>query len=499
MKLINKLFNRFGYHKANDGNRNGQTINVRNFDAAKIGRLFNDWNPSRESLNTFLHRSLQKIRERSRDLGRNDDYMQSFLKKVKANVVGSQGFTFQSDVVDDNGRADQLANDAIEDAWKRWTHKKNCTVTGGSSWLEVQNLLLECSARDGEFLIRIVRGFDNEFGFSLQLMSIDCLDIEFSKTLDNGNTVVMGVERNQWKKPVAYWVTIDDPNDLWSNNYATSRRERIPADEIIHRFIPMDVNQIRGCPWAHTAMTRLKMLGAYEEATLVASRVGACQGGFLKRTADATGKFKGDGEDENGNTISEVEPGMIQQLDVGFEFQPYNPEHPQTQFGHYVKSILRGISSGLGVSYNSLANDLEGVNYSSIRAGLLDERDQWKVIQAWFISSTLHDVFTHWLEWSLGQGKIALPLRKRDKFNAPKFIGRRWPWVDPMKDIQANVLAIENGFATRSGVVVDQGGDFEELCRTQNKDREIAKSFGLEFGEKPAPTQGKAVSKDEEE
>ncbi|MFL3666772.1 MAG: hypothetical protein ACJ06V_09365 [Verrucomicrobiota bacterium] len=30
-----------------------------------------------------------------------------------------------------------------------------------------------------------------------------------------------------------------------------------------------------------------------------------------------------------------------------------------------------------------IANDLEGVNYSSIRAGLLDEREYYKAVQRW--------------------------------------------------------------------------------------------------------------------
>ncbi|MCI0539082.1 MAG: phage portal protein [Verrucomicrobiales bacterium] len=72
----------------------------------------------------------------------------------------------------------------------------------------------------------------------------------------------------------------------------------------------------------------------------------------------------------------EVSPGQFETRPVGFEFQTFDPQHPTQAFPFFVKTFLRGIASGLGVSYNTLANELEGVNFSSIRAGVSDEREE---------------------------------------------------------------------------------------------------------------------------
>ena len=60
-----------------------------------------------------------------------------------------------------------------------------------------------------------------------------------------------------------------------------------------------------------------------------------------------------------------VEAGSFVSLPNGVDFKAFDPDHPTSQFESFVKSILRQIASGLNVPYNELANDLEGVSYSS--------------------------------------------------------------------------------------------------------------------------------------
>ena len=96
-----------------------------------------------------------------------------------------------------------------------------------------------------------------------------------------------------------------------------------------------------------------------EEAEITAARVAACKMGFLVK--DKADGYVGD-MDEAGNTLMEVEAGAIEELPMGTRFESWNPDHPVGNYSAFVKSCLRGIAAGLGVSYNMLANDLEGVN-----------------------------------------------------------------------------------------------------------------------------------------
>jgi capsid protein len=102
------------------------------------------------------------------------------------------------------------------------------------------------------------------------------------------------------------------------------------------------------------------------------------------------------------------------------------------------------------------------VNYSSLRSGAIEERDSWKVIQDWFIENVMNPIFSEWLKWALLTGQIPLPYAGYNKFNAPEFRARGFDWVDPSKDIDADIKAINEGLETRSAVCARRGIDFEE-------------------------------------
>jgi capsid protein len=96
---------------------------------------------------------------------------------------------------------------------------------------------------------------------------------------------------------------------------------------------------------------------------------------------------------------------------------------------------------------------------------MLDERELWKLIQKFDIDVAERPIFENFLYMALLTGAIPLPLAKFEKFNKPVFRGRRWAWVDPMKEVQANALQVANKFTSRTRVIEDSDvdGDFEEV------------------------------------
>jgi lambda family phage portal protein len=123
------------------------------------------------------------------------------------------------------------------------------------------------------------------------------------------------------------------------------------------------------------------------------------------------------------------------------------------------------------VSYHSLGNDLENVNFSSIRAGTLEEREAWKAIQGWVIEHFCNPVYSDWLKMALLRGRLAnLPMSKFEKFNNPVWQPKRWPWVDPLKDIKAQEAAVMMGVKSVSDVIRETGRDPDEVWRELEKD-----------------------------
>lgn len=445
------------------------------FTAASTGRLTIDWVTSTLSSDAEMKGKLPLLRNRSRDLERNNEWVKGFLRSLENNVLGEKGIGLQVRSREPDGRLDEVANTNIERAWKMWGRPGKCEVTGRHSWCDVQRLVLRSIARDGEVIIRMIR---ESTGLRLQVLEADLLDDSYNAKAPNGNEIRFGVEFDYYRRPVAYHMLGNHPGDT-QFNADFKRRVRIPAEEILHPFRAERPEQSRGVPWLVSSMNRLRMLDGYAEAELVAARTSAAKMGFFtKQTPEGwTGEI-----DDDGNLPVDASPGTIEELPTGVDFKSWDSNHPNSGYGDFVKSCLRGVATSLGISYNSLSNDLEGVNYSSIRAGLLEEREVWKAIQRFIIDHFLEPVFESWLEIELLSGRLGLPYDKMWKFNAPEFKGRRWAWVDPKKDMEAAILAMDHRIKPLRDIISEgEGGDVHEVLEAIKADEELAESLGLKL------------------
>ncbi len=444
--MIEKLFSRFGYEK-------------RRFAAAKMDRTTSDWVLSTVKTNDDIKQNLETLRMRSRDLSKNNSDYRKWLSMRRKNIFGDHGLRLRMKVRNPSGEQDTGANTIIEGEFAKWGRKfgGGVSVDGLHSWNSFCELADRVFAVDGEAIIRKVTGYGGWL-FSLQLIDPVLLDIGYNlPRTQYQNEIVMGVERDAWEKPVAYHFLQDV--DAWGT---ATNRIRIPADEIIHLFRPEFVGQARGFPLAAAAILDMNMSAGYREAELIAARVAACQMGIWERPANATGKMKFD-EKEQEKLVVDMEPGKFGIGPGGWVLKQLNPTHPGQNLPSFLKTIMRSISSGLDVSYNEFANDLEGVNFSSLRAGTLSERDSWKMDQQFFIETFCMPVFASWLTMLLLSGKTNLPLSKFDKFFQPVFVPRRWDWVDPLKDIKAHSEAIDLRISAPQEVIEAAGRDPEEV------------------------------------
>lgn len=465
MGLIDKIAARFGYQR-------------RSYDAGQWQRLSASWSMSDLSVNSALWSSLRAMRARSRDLARNDAYARRFLAMCRTNIAGPDGMRLQAAVTDTNGAADVQANAIIEREWEKWQRRGSVEITGRMSGPGLDQLYAWTLARDGEVLVKRVRGANNRWGYTLQMLDVARLDETYNDDRPNGNVVRMSIEMDMTGRPVAYWLRKFQVRDAVNGFAWTSERERIPAEDIWHDFIVYDAEQIRGVPWMHAAMMRLWQLGKFDEAALVAARIGAGKLGVIESPNGEPPENIASGKDSAGNFLTDTEAGQYWTLPPGYQLKSWDPTYPAEAFDPFEKALLRGIASGLDVSYVSLANDLEGVNYSSIRQGVLDEREAWKTLQGHIASGFKSVAFRDWIETSLLKGAlIPLPPSKVEKFDAPKWRCKRWAWVDPLKDRDEAVLAIDNRLKSRTQVAADEGLDIEDVFRELGQEEDLMKTY----------------------
>ena len=115
----------------------------RRYKGANTGRLFSDFTASSTSADAEIKDQLRILRDRSRDLARNDSYVQRYLNLMVSNIVGSKGIRLSMKARNDDGNLDILANRTIEQLWKKWGMLGTCTVNGRLSFLDCQKLFIE--------------------------------------------------------------------------------------------------------------------------------------------------------------------------------------------------------------------------------------------------------------------------------------------------------------------------------------------------------------------
>lgn len=479
------------------GQHSGRTISRREgYSGARLSRLEMDWVVSSLPADETIRMELRRLRARSRDLAANTPMGRHYRNLLTVNVVGPTGMKMQArNMVD--GALSEKVNAEIERAWRAWCRGK-ITVDRRLNFLDFQNLAIKTLATDGEVFVRLWRNFDGPGRFALQIIDADLVDESFHRERSNtGNEIRMGIEVDALGAPVAYHVLRVRHYNL--PTAMTQDRVRIPADQILHLYVQERPGQTRGVPWFAPIMARMKMLDGYTEAELVAARTGAAKMGFIQAKDGAVvapSDPEQDGQPKQALTM-EGNPGTIEQLEPGWEFQAWDPTHPSGAFGDFVKAISRDIASGLGVSYNAFANDLEGVNYSSMRSGLLIERDLWRALQMFWIGNLLQMIGAEWLNMGLLSRTIVLPLG--GTYDEIDWIARGWAWVDPLKETQAAVLGIANGLGSRTHALAEQGDEIEQVFRELEDERRLAKKYGVELADPnpPVAAAGDVKKKDE--
>ena len=426
---------------------------------------------------SVLARDLPGLIAHSREAARNNDYVRGYLGMVARQVVGPRGIALQSQVTFRDGAApDALARGVIERGWAQWGAWGEPTLCGRLSWRDVQALAIKAVASEGNFLARIVTSRAmGRFGFRLQVLSIDHLDIGMNASaLRGGGYIRNGVECDASDRAVAYHM-FPAPRGDAEATHRRGARERIPAANVIHLFLPEEPLQTIGRPWLHTALRRLNMIEKFEEAALAAARYGASKMVFFKRPDDDAPTPAADGGDQS--PIEEVAAGETGVLPPGWDIAPFDPNYPSAELAPFVAHMLRGATVGMRTSYASATGDLSQANFASLRAGLSEERDEWRALHAWFSAAFHGRVFNRWLDAALVNEALApLRLESLERYRPAVWRARGWQSITPREEAET---LLRNKLAAPSDLAAERGQDFEELVSRYAADMRTLAAAGL--------------------
>lgn len=476
------------------------------YSAADTGPRSGGWtrsNPNGEQANQG---SRDLIRGRSRDLERNSDILNAEILAMERNVVGS-GFVLQAKVKNQAGEDDEPLNSQIEECWQEWSRPENCEITGRFSLSELATICMRRRYADGGILILkvVING-----RYQLQLLEVD--DLDTSVQVSGNHRVVGGIEIDEYRRPVAYFIKI---YNMWGFSVQS---QRVTADRVIYLPYLTRPSQVREISPLAPSLGRIDDTNELIDASIEKERVLSHLSVAVEKDSGTLSGISGLGRgyepslDVSGDlshgsqtqeTDSEIlEQGSITYLKPGEKISTIAPAGTSSTVDPMVKTTQRLAGSSIGLSYEAVSRDMSRSTYSSARQGSLEDKKTYTPQQKYMIEHLLDVIYPEWLDWAVLSGQLAIPgyFQNPAAFRKHVWISSGWDWIDPAKETSANLTALQTNQKTLQEICAEKGKDWREVLRQRKREMDMIRSLGLDSGlNSGPPTQGTDAPDDDDD
>ena len=448
---------------------------VGGFDGGLSKRRLKTFHASRAHVNTLIQASGADMTARARYLIRNNGYAANAVESWAGNAVGTG-------IKPSSGIADAVLKDRVQRLWLRWTDESDAeglTDFYGQQRRAARELFIA-----GEVFFRI-RPRRPEDGLSvplqLQMLPAEMLPLNHNQLLENGHRIRQGIEFDRMGRRVAYHFLRRHPGDITDPGLA-GETVRVPAESVLHIVDPVDAGQLRGVSRFSPALVKLFLLDQYDDAELDRKKVAAMFVGFVRRPERELDNAAD--RDDQGEPLLPLEPGQLQMLDDGEDITFSAPADVGGNYESFQYRTLLQVAAALGLPYANLTADMLKANYSNTRAALLEFRRRIESFQhSVIVYQMCRAVWARWMDVAVLSGQLALPdyEQRRADYLDCNWLPPRWDWVDPLKDIRAETLAIQSGFKSRTQAIGERGFDATMVDAEIASDRDREARLGLAF------------------
>jgi lambda family phage portal protein len=437
----------------------------------------------------------QAIGDRAEDLAANDTHAASSIDSISINTVGT-GFKPQSQPnAKVLGWTDEQSRDfQVQAEWAWEIFEQESDAAGKLSFWQDCLVGIRTFLVRGEFFRVPVMARRPGKVFSLALQRVDPSRVYTPSDYFLDAAIKDGVEFGAYGMPTAYWMANPDDHFV-SGDLPSSQFARVPArighrPGAIHNFIAKSEEQVRGVSILAPAMKFFKDLNDYLDFELVGAIIASSFPVFIETnvpydTADGLRQMAGNDVEEK-TRYHEASPGMVMYGNANERPHILKSDRPANSFDAFVERILRAIGASIGMPYEVISKDFSKTNYSSARAALLEAWRVFAVYQKWMIDGYCRPVWAMVLEEAWLRGMITLPKGSPDWYDAvhaytrSTWIPPRKGYVDPLKEIKANILAIQHNISTLSATTAEMGGgDSESNLQQRASERKMERELDI--------------------
>lgn len=394
---------------------------------------------------------------------------------------------------------DEKLNDDIEAAWLNFCEKGNFEVTRRHSFQDALRIAMSDLFQKGEILMAHISDRGLSDGYGVQLLCPSDLDLELNVKADGRRGEIrQGIEINKYGGPEYFYICADSGEKIGEKTY-----QKKPYREVIHAFMALDPKQERGIPLIEAVPERIKSVGSYQRSALQAAEAGARKMGFYQKKTEGFDEADGlpTSEEEidklsedqlwdllkkvSKKSPTEIIDGLhVSELPEGWEFQGFDPEYPRGEYEAFFRTHVQSISSGLNLSYASLASDMSAGSFASIRQGLIQEREYFQYIQTFLCDSVIRKIRERWFMSAALKGRFGTKINESNWIQYAKkyrFDPKVFDWIDPKKDAEGKMILLKGGVMSEERLARQCGyGSLEELYREKKRARDLRAKYGLD-------------------
>lgn len=444
-----------------------ESLNARSYDGGKINRRNPKRAPATSANGAMNNADFVRVRDRARDFVRNSPHGSRAVEIFAANAIGTG-------IIPASRTGNKALDKKVNDLWAASCEEMD--ADGQSDWAGLQTLAARSMFEGGEALgrLRVRRESDGlKVPLQLQLMEGDHIDNSRHEGLAFGRTV-LGVEFDGLGRRRGYYLFNQHPGEMTGFSMPGFTSQRVDAAEVIHLYRKLRIGQVRGVSAFAPVITTATDLRDMWEAIVIKSRIEACFAGFITSDETDGGAVGVDKSDGQGGVFREIEPGMMHRLKPGEDISFANPSATQNVDPLLIHSYM-AMAVGTGLTLDQLTGDLRQANYSSLRAGKVEQRRLIEQFQYQGMITMFCKPFRRrWLEMAILAGKLK---GKPEDYLCEWIVPSVEP-IDPVKDLTADIMAVRSGRMTPQQFVGAWGNDFD----TQVQDIAAANKLFDELG-----------------
>lgn len=407
-----------------------------------------------------------KLLEYARDMDRNDVAVGQIVDRAVLNTIQG-GFNL------DINTGDVKLDDELLARFKTWAEDpEQCDIAGEMTFAEMQEMTLRAALVDGDI---IPLGTDE--GSLQHFEAHRCRTPKGMK-----GSVIHGVELNGLRNRVRYYVSEDDLDPMKAVTVKHAFKPHNTRDgnnvrRIFHTHLAKRFTQTRGI----TAFAPIFDIAAIHDdvefAAALKQQVSACFVTFRQRSDN----FKlGEGDAQYGEQTEgtrsdgtrSLTDGVAPMLEIqgkpGETFQGFSPMVPGAQFGEHVRLLLTFVGINLGLPLVMVLMDASETNFSGWRGAIDQARMGFRRNQRRF-AARYHSPILVWKvwQWAAEDGALMRAIKpfldKHGRLALPHdWQFPQWPYVEPLKDRQADMLDVGNCLASAREVDSRNGRKFFE-------------------------------------